>query len=355
MDLEETVRAVLAERAEDADVSASVAHRARAAVRRRRTRTTLAAAVVVAVVVAVSAVVATRHSHDSAVPAGPATQTPYDAGPGFRLEVWHDLAVSVPATWGWGTSPTATTPCASGAMVGADGHRLARPDPTMPYVGRPIAAALDCHSGPTTAGHVPFVWLGMDLPSGAVDTGDGWVQQTRAVAGTTVTVYTDNAALRRTVLSSAHRWTGPCAPRLDSPPSVSRLGGFVKPVSMTVCAYAADQTATRDVTGYDLLYEARVAMGPAKDLVAAVANAPETGEYSCYGGQGGEWVLLRVNGDGSSHRDYVVDPQCPSIADPDGVQHTLTYADVAPWAMTGVNAVIHDNPLIKLGFFIPQR
>ena len=114
------------------------------------------------------------------------------------------------------------------------------------------------------------------------------------------------------------------------------------PTSMTVCAYAP---ATG--SGYQLLYQEDLAAGPAKLLVGAVAQAEPMGEFSCYGATGGEWALLHLT-DGVESRDYVVDLSCPSIADATGLQHRLTSADVLPWAVDGINAVLHGSSLIDV-------
>lgn len=362
MDLEDTLRDVLAERAGRADVTAPIAGAAVGAVRRRRTqrRAAVAALAVLAVLVTLAAVLEGRRDRELPSP-GTATESPSDVAPvGYRTEVWHDVAVSVPADWGWGAAPTRVhgdpALCAPGAAVGSDGHRYADADPTQPYVGRPIAQTVACRRLPFTP-QAPYVWLGADMPVGTVDLGDGWVQQTRSVAGTNVTVASRDASVRDAVLSSAHRWTGGCAPRLDAPPSGASTADVGQPVSMTVCAYAADYNAAHDVTGYDLTFDREVAApGPAKDLVAAVSKAPGMGTFSCFGGRGGEWVLVRVDGEGGTRRDYVVDMQCPSITGPGGAQSRLTYADVAPWATTGVDAVLLRSPLIRLpvDFFIPS-
>jgi hypothetical protein len=111
---------------------------------------------------------------------------------------------------------------------------------------------------------------------------------------------------------------------------------------MTVCAYLATDTHL----DYYLAYEQTLSMGPAKGLVAAVDSAPALGSSSCYSARGGEWALLRLRGEGGQFRDYVVDMSCPSIADPSGIQHTLTGDVVTAWAVGGINAVLHQHPLV---------
>lgn len=364
-ELEEVFRAGLAELAEGAggtaatDATGPLVARARAgAVRRRRTLAAMGAAAAAVVVVAgLGAVLAGQRSGDGE-PATPAPTTPGIVAPdlpgGYRPELWHGVSVYVPATWGWGSAPTSVDggePVLCGAgVVQADGRRVDSAD--LPYVGRPVMLSDACDAGWARARpRAPYVWLGADLPAGAVDLGRGWVRETVEVAGSTVTVATDDAALREAILGSAHAVTGGCAARLDDPPTAggTTAAGFV-PVSMTVCAYASDSRRL----DYDLLYGQEAGRGAAKALVAAVDAAPQAGEHGCFGASGGEWALLRLRGDDGSFRDYAVDLSCPSIADPRGVQHVLGQETVVPWAVGGVNAVLHASPLVDApGRLIP--
>jgi hypothetical protein len=185
------------------------------------------------------------------------------------------------------------------------------------------------------------------VPAGTVDLGGGWVRETRTVGDVAVSVASDDADLRRAVLDSAHRVTGACEPRMGSPaePGGSTAADFV-PVSMTVCAYLPTSTHL----DYDLAYEQELSMGAAKYLVDAVASAKPLGSASCFGASGGEWAVLRLRGEGGAFQDYVVDMSCPSIADPAGTQHVLDNETVIPWAVGGVNAVLHANPLVDVPY-----
>ena len=56
----------------------------------------------------------------------------------WRTEAWHDLAVDVPADWGWGTAPI---------DIGLDGPSLCgapAPSAEQPYVGRPLPTSDVC-------------------------------------------------------------------------------------------------------------------------------------------------------------------------------------------------------------------
>lgn len=183
---------------------------------------------------------------------------------------------------------------------------------------------------------------------GTVDLGGGWVRKTIAVGDVTVSVASDDDALRQSILASAHRVSGSCEPRLGDPPTPggTSAADFV-PVSLTVCAYLPTSTHL----DYDLAYEQELSMGPAKYLVAAVDAAKPLGSSGCYAPSGGEWALLRMRGNGGGFRDYVVDMSCPSIADETGTQHALNRETVTPWAVGGVNAVLRGNPRVD----VPDR
>ena len=356
-DLEQLLRDELTRLAGEARTAVPLAERVRAA-RRRRTRAWLGAAAA-AVVLAVGGAGVALHRvgvepvDSGATSNGAATDAGTGALLGFRLEVWHGIGVYVPATWGWGGAPGA---CGAMPTVGADGHRLSGDEVLAGYVGRPIAQTSHCRVTDPTEPLTPYVWLGADVPVGARRLGGGWVQETRRVGGTTVTVGTQDAGERRSLLASAHVVVGgPCAASLPDPPSVAAKpsgqgSGHFEPTSMTVCAYASSSSAgssPESSAPYELLYEEQLAAGPAKQLVAAVAAAAPMGEHSCFGASGGEWALLHLEGSDGS-RDYVVDLSCPSIADPSGLQHELTSADMLPWAVDGVNAVLHGSPLVDV-------
>jgi hypothetical protein len=352
-DPEQELRNGLAVLAEEADTSPRVVRevvgRARvAAVRRRRSALAVvgAAAAVVLVVAGLGALRMGQSGGDRAAPpTSPPLQAPQVPG-GYRLELWHDLGIFVPATWGWGSAPTRTprgdvVRCGTG-VVQQDGHRDERAD--LPYVGRPIEQPGACDSEwAVRTPRAPYVWFDGEVPLGTVRLGGGWVRQTVEVAGVRVSVATDDAALRAAILRSAHRVQTACAPTLANPPRPrGTVGGDFVPVSMTVCAYAATG-AGRD---YELVYGQDLTMGPAKYLVDAVDRAPSLGSFSCSAARGGEWALLRLHGEGGASRDYVADMACPSIADPSGTQHPLTVETVTPWAVGGVNAVLHTHPAI---------
>ena len=143
---------------------------------------------------------------------------------GWRTEVWHDASVRVPADWGWGAAPVRigndVVTCGDGPAGGSA------------YVGRPIMLSDVCMSHPLDGPQptAPSVWLGAALDPGTEDLGGGWVRETVAQGGTTVTVTSDDPALREQVLGSVG---GPldCAPVLHRPthPDSMRHRGVRRP------------------------------------------------------------------------------------------------------------------------------
>ena len=213
-ELARRMRAGLESRAGEADTTAPVVSRARAAASRRRGArlTGLVAAAVAAV--AVTGFVVDRAGSPGGIDRPGAVDEPSGEvadGP-WRTEYWRDMRVDVPADWGYGGAPQEGTPetvaCGAVAMVSATGERLPREDPTMPYVGRPIAQTDLCQVYPWIGPNdvppqAPYVWLGAAVEPGTVDLGDGWVQETVDVNGSRLTVATRDAGLRERILDSA--------------------------------------------------------------------------------------------------------------------------------------------------------
>lgn len=264
-DLRAMVRAGLEQYAAEADVTVPVAERARQEVRRRRRARWSVAAVAAAVVLVVGGVaVATRGGGDtdrapvadgtSAVETAPLDTT------GWRTEYWGPVAVDVPPDWGYGGAPLPyndLTVCAPGSPPG--------------YVGRPILQTDVCtylESG--WQPDAPYVWLGAEIEPGEKEWGNGYVQETIELGGTTVTVGSDDAALRAAVLASA-REERICRPRLDRLPEGRRDSTFEGTGSFregTLCAY-------RDIgDGLRLAYAAPLDEATIEATWAALDDAP---------------------------------------------------------------------------------
>jgi hypothetical protein len=323
-------------RAGDVDVTVPVAQRARAAVRRRHRGGLVIglAAASVAAVVAVAALGSTPPPPEDRddVPA-PAIGTGE-----WRTEYWADIQVDVPADWEWG-----------GAPVGSGERRTVCSEVTdAPYVGRPVTQTDLCGVYRVDAPAVPpapYVWLGVPLEPGTVDLGEGWTQETVRVGESTVTVTTDDAALRDRILGSA-REASLCPARLPEPPeprSETSEEGVGDLHSATVCAYQADGDDFRLVHGSEL--------DPAgvRDTVTAV-DAAARNDSRCKATS--EFVVLSAEfsddfGVAGSrlHQDIVYDLTCghvrTGVAPLGGVRQVdLTADTVASWAVGGVPGIL---------------
>lgn len=327
-ELENLIRDGLRRRANDVDTTAPLVARARGAVRRRRgTQVVLAAAAAVVAVVGVTAVVAdgTQEAQPAPTPAPTRVVDPADpptatVPAGWRTERWHDLAVDVPADWGYGPAPQRS---------GGSAPSICGDLPTDPYVGRPVSLSDLCLGGDQLrASASPYVWLGAAVQPGTVDLGGGVVQETVAVAGTTLTVAGDDA-LRGRILASA-RTGGTCLSELPRAPEQA-LPLADTGTGLQVCAYQHDGDLLR-LVGSQLLDEAA-----ARQFTEA-HDAESAFMYRCTDPHDRELVLLQA-GD----RQFVVDFTCPGITELGGEPglRALTAATVGPWAQGVVPFVLY--------------
>ncbi|MDO9494798.1 MAG: hypothetical protein Q7J48_03765 [Nocardioides sp.] len=355
-ELEQAMRDGLDRRAQRADVAVPVADRARTDVRRRRAGRLIAGLAAVAVVAAgVTVATLDRGSDRDQEPTGPPVAI--DSGPTadgtWRTEYWRDLQVEVPDTWGWGASPPAS--CVGAAR--SAGGRPVESDFAEGYVGRPIVSRRVC-SGPPPG---PYVWLGADRPVGVLDLGGGYVEETVEVNGSTLTVASDDAALRARILASA---TGgeTCMSDLDvrDPSFPKTVPGDVwrEADVLNVCVY---QQRDHSVPA-DLVYATTLDIGRLHAYLGALEEGEEprdqcpTLDYT-----EGEWVVLEIGTeDGDVFRRDAVHLFCPGI-DVDaetlsGLETVrLTEAMLEPWAVEGVGAVVQGpltGDLAELGYFI---
>lgn len=343
-DLERALRDGLERHAALADDTVPMAERVRTDVRRRRTGR-LAISLVAASVAAVSITVLVLK--DGTPPRPPASVI--DQGPDqmpdegdWRTEYWRDLAVDVPAGWGFGVTPDRGGSVCGGqaAMYDASGDRLpweeSMADPgDLPFVGRPIMQSDLCIGGLGPPG-VPYVWLGSEIERGIVELDGGAVQETVVVGGTGVTVSTDDADLRRRILDSV-RPGDLCAGDLAGPPQPGpmRFDGIGEPVATTVCVYRR----IRDRIG--LVHAVRLDAARTGALVGAVdAGRPLEVDRDCATGQ--IWVTLEVEGVAADDRPvgaggselWVADPLC-GVVRRDLQTLDLTPAMVRPWSGGG--------------------
>lgn len=325
-DLDRLMRDGLRERAGRVDTAVPlVAAAQRGARRRRGLRVGLAAALAVAALaLAVRVDVGLDRDADPS-PAPPASSSGTDpqlGDSGWRTERWHDLAVYVPADWGYGPAPA---PSGSTSV-------LCGTVPEGRYVGRPIMASDMCLGGDALPEPVaPYVWLGADVEPGEAVLADGTVQETVAVAGTTLTVAADDV-LRRRILASA-RVGGTCPAELPEAPLV-RLPLADTGPGLLVCAYRSPGGSYRLVGGQQLPARAGDRFATAYDAAPLVGP-----EHSCPEPAGLELVLLRAG-----ERQWVVDLGCSLQRDPGrSGSRELTVASLQAWAR-GVVPHVLDGP-----------
>jgi hypothetical protein len=359
-ELERLIRAGLERHAAEADTSVPVASRARAAARRRRsTRVTLGSVCVVSVIAVAAVAVDLVDGLDRSE--GPAVGTPTD-GSGhvsqWRTEYWRDMRVDVPADWGFGGAPmpmpedgseSTTVACGAVAMVSAGGEKLGREDPTMPYVGRPIAQTDVCDAYPwigPNAGppEAPYVWLGAAVELGTVELGDGYVQETVEVNGSMLTVATQDANLRRQILESADAGdTCPSELQENTPLPDPMDPTAATAARMTICIY---RSSGKDES-IPLVYATRVGSQAIAAYLAAVASAAPAQDCSTSNGSDSEWAVLEINRDDQAPLRHVVHfDGCPGIATAaetltTSPTVTLTPELVQPWAVHGIPAVLY--------------
>jgi hypothetical protein len=352
-DLERLMRAGLDRHADEVDVAVPVAARARSAARRRRgTRVAAGVGALAIAAATVTVVVLTRSGPDDH--RGAEVVDSPSSGPlptQWRTEFWHDVQVDVPADWGWGTAPMSPMQgeedlyfCGGpGAVVLADGERAVNAEADVPYVGRPIMLSDACGGGDVGQHpQAPYVWLGADLEPGTVDLGDGWVQETREVNGSTVTVGTDDERLRERILGSAAGGET-CLSELEKPPTVDSMltEGMGEVSSAQVCAYSP-----RAGNGLELVYATTLDALDASAYSDAIWDAPQAKDPGhCAESDLTEYVVVTLSGDdpyGTEPvtQDSVITLGCDLVERTPGDYAHLTEAATTPWSHNGLQAVL---------------
>jgi hypothetical protein len=210
--------------------------------------------------------------------------------------------VQVPASWRYGTS--GWPPC----LQKAD-------DP--PYVGRPIGGIplIYCKADVAPLNkRKAYLWFDAYSAEPGVRDHDGdWAEETRTVAGVSLTVLTDDAALRERILASARAVQGAdtfgCpvdhrirqGPDVRPEPGTGGLATLGRVESIAVCRYALD--AGQRIPPKPVLSASRLTGSAARELVDAVLAAPAGGgpnspqNCSADSTYGEEVILLRVHGE----------------------------------------------------------
>ncbi|GAB3258989.1 hypothetical protein [Nocardioides dilutus] len=350
--LEDAFRVGLQRHADGVDTNVDLLGPARSAARGRRRRTWVAGSVGLAAAALVTAVVV----QDAGGPDGRDDSQVVDREPSdplpteWRSEVWHGVQVEVPANWGWGTAPISMSfdprsrlLCGGpGGMVRADGKRLVNPEEGTPWVGRPVMLSDLCLGEPYPEPKAPYVWLGATLPAGTADVGNGFTQETVEVNGTTLTVATDDPALRRLILDSAGSPDG-CEASLGAAPVVDSMlmEGLRNPSSAQVCAYRREEGAST----FDLVYATTLDDEAAADYHAQVYDGGFESSPEFCGRGGDERVLITITGEDPYGADEVtqatvVDPECREVQGSPGMVSPLSDAGMAAWSRNGVQAVL---------------
>lgn len=333
-ELEQELRAGLHRHADDVVVSSAVLGQVRAETgRRRRTRwMALGAAAAAVVGIGTLGVVVVGNGGDEPAPA-------LDLPTEWRAESWAGLTVDVPADWGYDGAPN------EDGLVCADRRAAAgRPGGASGWVGRPILASDVCvdvgrHGFEPTE---PHVWLGAGVEPGTVEYDNGYVQETVEVEGTTLTVATDDAALRQEILDSA-RAQDLCRASFDSVipggEAAMTAEGRGELKSAHVCVY-------RSIDGaFALTYAATVS--PEQAAAAYLAQegaAVVTREDVCMGDLH-EFVLLDATyddlfGSAQLERRAVYEMGCGGEVNLGDRRTHMVARGVEPWAVGGIPGIV---------------
>jgi hypothetical protein len=253
----------------------------------------------------------------------------------FRWESYRNVEVRVPDDWGYGT--TGKPPCMRYVNVRGEGG----------FVGRPGGLPLvycddDSGSEQPIDEDRPYLWFDDDAKPGVHDYGDGWVEQTRVVAGVGLTVFTDDDQLRARILDSARPagetdvygcpTASPSPFIIDVHPKGIDAVGRVEQVVR--CTYTLTEDRARLWAG------SRLEGKSARAAIDAILAAPEGSgpnqpdECSDERPYGNEAMLLIVLG-GERSQDVVSYDGCDNHGVDDGVTERRLTGDVLESLLTG--------------------
>jgi len=254
---EDLIAASLSRHAADApsdDYLLSALHRR---LRRRRTGRAIGAAVLACA--AIASAITTAHSLATETRTDPQVTRPGPPDPGWRWESYKTMQVQVPSSWTQYISGPA--PCMGFAA------------PQAPVIGRFNEwlgkSGYTCEDAVLPLNRrVPYVWFNDVQAPGIKRYDGGWAEETRLVAGTKISVVTNDDMLRRRILDSARAITGTdyygCAPN-DTGPHGTGLNAYDHITSADVCEYWRGT----------LVAASQLAGGPATAFAQRVNSSPE--------------------------------------------------------------------------------
>lgn len=301
-------------------------------------------------------------------PSGPGVvdEPPVDTA-GWRVESYGGIQVRVPREWGWGGAPLKAAwaggevlDCGAAPFVVAGDPDYESVPRDTPYVGRPammtdVCATVGQEDAPEPpAPRADSVWIGAAVEPGTEQLGNGYVRETVAVGESTtfgagtVTVTSDDPALRRAVLATAEPVEVDAhGCRADAVWSELPSGalGRVEPDSLSVCLYDSYGGATT------LVWSDRLGAERARDYAAAVEESSALYDpvRLCTEPPAEQWMAIGVNGpDGTTAWTAVVMGECGQVLWhqrlQDGAESLVASpvepTTVEPWAVPAVRAYV---------------
>ncbi|TDO58155.1 hypothetical protein EV651_110189 [Kribbella sp. VKM Ac-2571] len=226
---EKLIADTLSKHAADAPADDHLLSVVHARLRHRRTGRSIGAVVVAAAVVATA--ITTVHSLTAETRTDPQVSRPGPAAAGWRWESYKTVQVQVPSSWTqYISGPAPCTTFANSAVpsvgrlngwLGKDWYTCS--DAVLPLNSRQ-----------------PYLWFDDNQAPGIKRYDAGWTEETRLVAGTKISVLTQDDTLRRRILDSARPITGTdyygCAPT-DLGPQGTGLNAKDPITSADVCEY----------------------------------------------------------------------------------------------------------------------
>lgn len=254
---------------------------------------------------------------------GPTQPPVTTADKGWRWESYGAIEVQVPAGWGYGP--------------GVDYPPCLIRSPQKPVVARPgVAPAIGCTSDPVKLAYRADSLTFHEKDVRAREPGskvidNGWVEETRVVAGQSITVFSKNAALRERILNSARPIDGTdqqgCAPDhafVANPALRPKAGGGLASVGMvesiSICRYKLDLPDT--VNTHPLRSSAKFTGERAATLIAAILDSPNgtgpNGFGTCVDPYGSEMVSMIVRGSSGTQEVFLRFSGCDHNSYDDG-------------------------------------